>query len=91
MRTRNKFISAYFDTTTGGKREAESYSKIALELGIAPDTILFVSDVVTELEAAHAAGMQTALSIRDGNAPIREAHSHRTVRSFDDIDRAAAI
>ena len=44
------YISAYFDTTTGGKKHAESYSKIATELAIEPEKILFVSDVLAELD-----------------------------------------
>jgi methionine salvage enolase-phosphatase E1 len=28
-----KYLSCYFDTTTGGKRQAESYEQIVLSLG----------------------------------------------------------
>ena len=50
--------------------------KIATELAIEPDKILFVSDVLEELDSARMAGMQTALSIREGNAPVDENHDH---------------
>jgi len=79
------FISAYFDTTTGGKKEAGSYVKIAAELAMEVGKILFVSDVVAELEAAKAAGMDTALSIRNGNAPVDENHDHRAIRTFEEL------
>lgn len=77
-----EFISAYFDTTLGPKREAESYLKIAAELGFPPVEILFVSDIVEELEAALEAGLETTLSIRKGNAPISKNHSFQSVETF---------
>jgi enolase-phosphatase E1 len=61
------FISGYFDTQTGSKREAESYCKIADAIGVAPEKILFISDVTAELKAAQVARMQTLFSIRLGN------------------------
>lgn len=60
------FFSNYFDTTTGGKRETETYSKIASELGLSVDEILFLSDIVEELEAADQCGMQTVQLVRPG-------------------------
>lgn len=63
------FISDYFDTTVGAKGDAESYRRIANKMNFQPEEILFISDVVTELEAANEAGMKTRLSIRPGNQP----------------------
>jgi len=68
------YIRAYFDTTTGRKREADSYRRIAAALQRSPAEVLFVSDVVEELDAARAAGMQTALCVREGDAPAGGAH-----------------
>jgi len=79
------FISAYFDTTSGGKKESESYSKIAAELRLQPHEILFVSDVLAELDAAKDAGLQTALSIRKGNAKVESGHDHKSIESFDQL------
>lgn len=59
-----KFLDAFFDTTTGAKHEAESYRRIAAAVSFAPADILFLSDVTAELDAARAAGMHTALSLR---------------------------
>src|SRR5690606_31664688 len=50
-------FSGWFDTTVGGKREAASYARIAGELGVEPGAILFLSDVVAELDAAREAGL----------------------------------
>ena len=79
-----KFLNGYFDTTTGPKIEAESYVVIGLAFGCEPGEILFVSDVVRELDAARKAGMQTALCIRPGNHPQLPG-AHRTVSSFEEI------
>lgn len=58
-------FSGYFDTTTGPKKEAESYSRIAAEIGLPVQDILFLSDSVPEIEAARAAGLQTCLVDRE--------------------------
>ncbi len=80
------FIDKYFDTNTGPKCEADSYRKIAEELELKGNEIMFVSDVVAELEAARTAGMQTALSIRKGNAEITEDHSYRAIQGLEGLD-----
>jgi len=59
------YLSGYFDTTTGAKREAESYAKIAQAVNLDPGAILFVSDIQAETDAARAAGLQTRLIDRD--------------------------
>jgi enolase-phosphatase E1 len=80
-----KFISNYFDTNIGGKREVESYRNIADSMKLLPQHILFISDILQELNAAKSANFQTVLSIRAGNSPIIEPHSHKIVHSFDEI------
>ena len=76
------FIDSYFDTKVGKKGEAESYRKIADAMSLEPQQILFISDVISELDAANEAGMKTLLSIRPGNAP---AEQYPSIRSFDEI------
>jgi enolase-phosphatase E1 len=76
-------LSAYFDTTTGFKTELESYQRIAEAMGREPGAILFVSDVGAELDAARAAGMQTALCARSETLPL--AGNHRLITSFDQL------
>lgn len=75
-------FSGYFDTTTGPKREADSYRQIALSIGCPADEILFLSDVAEELDAAREAGMRTCLLARDAQP---ESSSHPVVASFDEI------
>ena len=80
-----KYISNYFDTTTGAKKERESYKIIAETLDLPAEEIVFISDVPEELDAARNAGMQTILSLREGNAPLKEDTTHRVVQSFEEI------
>jgi enolase-phosphatase E1 len=77
-------LNGYFDTTTGPKVEMESYRRIALAYGCEPREILFVSDVVRELDAAGKAGMQTVLCVRPGNHP-QTPGAHHMILSFEEI------
>lgn len=77
------FFSAYFDTTTGPKREEASYRRIADALGLPASDVLFLSDIVAELDAAAAAGMGTVHLVRDG--ALEKGARHRQVRSFEEI------
>lgn len=76
-------FSGYFDTNVGAKQEAESYRRIAGEIGAAPGSILFLSDIRGELDAALAAGMSTAWLVREGTLGF--AAVHRQARDFDMI------
>ncbi len=77
-------FNGYFDTTTGPKRDASSYARIATGIGEPPAAILFLSDIVEELDAARAAGMQTCLVARaPGRCP--DQGIHRCVADFDAI------
>lgn len=74
-------FSGYYDTHIGHKREDASYTAIAADIGTPPAAILFLSDVVEELDAARAAGMRTVHLVRDGQEPS----FHPVARSFDTI------
>lgn len=76
-------FSGYFDTTTGAKREAIAYERISAGIGLPANEILFLSDVVAELDAAREAGMQTCLLVR-GEMPDG-AERHDAVENFDQI------
>ena len=85
-------FSAFFDTAVGGKREAASYARIAGELGREPGDIVFLSDIVAELDAAREAGLRTVLvdRLQDYPQPRRgdATHGHARVETFADIDVA---
>ncbi len=78
-------LNGHYDTTTGPKKDAESYRKIALEFGLPAEEILFISDIVAELEAAKDAGLQTLLSIRPGNGEVGDDHGFTEISSFDEV------
>jgi enolase-phosphatase E1 len=80
------FLRWHFDTTTGSKTALESYRRIVDTIGLPPDAVLFVSDVVTELDAARAAGLQTALALRPGNALVTDAREHAAIRGLADLE-----
>lgn len=77
-------FDGHFDTSVGGKREASSYQAISKQIGMAPERLLFLSDVVQELEAAQDAGFQTCLIHRPGNAEP-PAHNFPVCSSFSEI------
>jgi enolase-phosphatase E1 len=76
-------FSGYFDTQVGAKREEASYRRIAQELGLSPEEILFLSDVKEELDAARAAGMQTTWLVREGELP--RSAEHPVARGFQEV------
>jgi enolase-phosphatase E1 len=79
------FFSANFDTAVGHKREAKSYLNIAKDLELDPESILFLSDIKEELDAAEQAGMQTCQLMR---APAPAQGHHQTARDFKEVTRA---
>jgi enolase-phosphatase E1 len=79
------FLHGHYDTTTGPKRAAESYRRIALDMQASPGDVLFLSDVTAELDAASEAGMRTGLVARPGNAPVPPGHRHPVVTDFGQI------
>lgn len=78
------FFSGYFDTRIGGKKESASYCNIINELGVEPRTVLFLSDVEAELEAAEEAGMRTVWLVREGELPETE---RAVTTDFAGVDR----
>lgn len=77
-------VSGWYDTRTGGKRDPSSYSAIVEDTGCAPEEVLFVSDVVEELDAARAVNVKTALAIRPGNRET-EAMQHPRIQTLREI------
>nr|WP_289135125.1 acireductone synthase [uncultured Halomonas sp.] len=75
-------FSGYFDTHVGHKREAASYQRILDTLDLPPASVLFLSDVVEELDAAQQAGMQTLQLVREGT---QAGTRHPCATRFDEI------
>jgi enolase-phosphatase E1 len=77
-------VSRFFDTAVGAKQAPDSYRRIAAALKHAPERILFISDVTTELDAATGAGCQVRLCVRPGNRP-QPPHAYRIIHSFEEV------
>jgi len=77
------FFSGYFDTRIGGKKEADSYRAILDELGVEASSVLFLSDIEAELEAAEACSMKTVWLVRDGEKP---ESSRPVAANFAEVD-----
>ncbi len=78
----SSYISAYFDTVTGPKREANTYKLIADKLKLPTTAILFLSDISEELIAADKVGMKTIQLVRPGTEPNWEI----TAENFTEIN-----
>ncbi|MCF8268682.1 MAG: acireductone synthase [Crocinitomicaceae bacterium] len=75
------YFSAFFDTTTGMKRDEQTYQLIVEQLQAPANCVLFLSDISQELEAAHAAGIRTLQLVRPGT----EANWSWCVAGFSEI------
>lgn len=77
----SRLFSGYFDTTSGPKRDAASYARIAEAMGLPGEEVLFLSDIAAELDAAREAGMRTCGLAREGALDT----DHKVVGSFSEI------
>jgi enolase-phosphatase E1 len=77
-------FSHWFDTKTGSKQDASSYTRISDVMGTAAEHVLFISDAIAELHAASAAGMSVIFSKRDGN-PEQDGCSYPCTSSLATI------
>jgi enolase-phosphatase E1 len=77
-------IEAFFDTTVGPKREAESYRRIAAALACPVERVLFISDVAAELVAAREAGCAVLLCVRPGPPASGAADAANTAAAAAD-------
>ena len=83
-------FSNWFDTEVGGKRDPDSYRRICIALDRPASEVLFLSDVIEELDAARDAGMDTMLVDRREDYPLprlgESTHGHRRVETFAAIE-----
>lgn len=77
-------FSHWFDTRVGAKQQPDSYRKIAEAMGVEPSGVLFISDALAELEAAHGAGMAVLLSDRPGN-PNRDSGPFERISDYSQL------
>ncbi|HYE36058.1 acireductone synthase [Methylocaldum sp.] len=77
-------FSDYFDTRIGPKQEAGSYREIARQIGLPPASILFLSDIEEELDAAKSAGFLTCQLVRE--AADSNPTAHNQAADFDAVN-----
>uniref|UniRef100_A0A183BTJ9 Enolase-phosphatase E1 n=1 Tax=Globodera pallida TaxID=36090 RepID=A0A183BTJ9_GLOPA len=82
-----RFISGYFDTTTGPKFEGASYLSIVEQIGLPASKVMFLTDDEKEAMSADEAGLQVRVFMREGNAPLSEKakNKFKTVNSLAEI------
>jgi enolase-phosphatase E1 len=68
-------------TRIGRKLESASYQRISELMATSPESILFISDAISELEAASRAGLQVLFSHRPGN-PQQDPGPYPSLASF---------
>jgi enolase-phosphatase E1 len=78
----------HFDTAVGAKIDARSYRRIAETTGIDASGVLFISDVIAELDAARDAGMHTLLCVRPPAPPPPSSDRFAAIHTFDDVEAA---
>lgn len=78
-------FTGHYDTTSGSKKEPDSYRSIARDWGLPASEILFISDLAAELLAARSAGLQVCASVRPGNAALPPELDVRRIQSFDQV------
>ncbi len=74
-------FSGFFDTRVGGKRDPESYGRLAIALNLPPPEVLFLSDVEEELDAATSAGLRTCQLVREADGTVA-SERHATAPDF---------
>lgn len=78
-----KFLSHYFDTNIGMKKDFNSYCLIAKKLLLNPEEILFLSDIQEELDAANLAGFKTIHILREDGMT---SNSIYRAKNFDEVN-----
>jgi enolase-phosphatase E1 len=80
-----RLLTSYYDTTTGKKQEAESYRRIAIDIGVPANKVVFLSDVAEELIASNEAGMRSVGVVRPSNKPLPSTYFGPRVTTLSDL------
>lgn len=75
------FISFYFDTSVGHKRERISYQNIASQTQLSPSEIHFFSDIPEELKAAEEASFRVTHVVREGT----QSSTYHGIKNFSEF------
>ena len=77
-------FSGFFDTRIGAKRERDSYDRLAIATGNPAPSLLFLSDVGAELDAAATAGLRTCQLVRPDDGTLA-GEGHPIARDFGNV------
>jgi enolase-phosphatase E1 len=92
-------FSGFYDTKIGSKKDSESYLKIAADIQVSPEHILFLTDIKDECKASEEAGLLTIQVARetledavnlDNSAPNSSA-IERTRKVINDFSELSEI
>jgi enolase-phosphatase E1 len=83
-----ELFSDFFDTQVGAKQDPDAYQTILAKLPYSAEEILFLSDVVAELDAAKKVGIKTLQLFRDGQVT---SNAHPIVNDFTEYDEGALL
>jgi enolase-phosphatase E1 len=92
-------FSGFYDTKIGSKKDSESYLKIATDIQVSPEHILFLTDIKDECKASEEAGLLTVQVVRealedavnlDNSAPNSSA-IERTRKVINDFGELSEI
>lgn len=83
-------FAGFFDTRVGAKRDAASYDRIAIGIGVPTAEVLFLSDSEAELDAAAAAGLRTCQLLRPQDGTLA-AQAHPIASDFNAVAKMFTI
>jgi enolase-phosphatase E1 len=76
-----EYITDYFDTKIGAKRESSSYASILKAIDIDPKYVAFYTDIKEEADAATQNKIKCFIMKRPGNSP-QIMHAYEKIESF---------
>ena len=80
-------FDGHFDTKIGNKKDKNSYLRIAKEIGVNPNEIVFLSDSLEEVIAAKEGGMNVIKVSREGETEwIKNLSGIKQIRNFNELD-----
>ena len=83
-------FAGFFDTRVGGKREPDSYTRLAIGMNVPAVKIVFLSDGEAELDAAAIAGLRTCHIVRAGTATA-PSDRHPVAADFAEAARLVGL
>ena len=79
-------FSGHFDTKIGNKKEQKSYEKIAKEIGLKPEEILFLTDNPDEVKAAEKAGMKAIRIVRPEDSEYIQDFPYPQMKNLEEVE-----